>query len=217
MRFLLLVAHWNTAMPPLRDTPHTLLLRLSQAHRDDEAWAQFVLRYRPRISAWCLQRGLQEADAEDVTQTVLEQLLDVMREFHYDPARSFRAWLRTVTNRACGKYRLAETRLAGQKDDEALRKLEDAPARVELAKRIEEAFDAELLQQATELVQERIEHQTWEAFRLTAQEQLSGAEAARQLGMPVAHVYVARQRVQEMLQAEIDRLERAADGNMPGR
>jgi hypothetical protein len=35
---------------------------------------------------------------------------------------------------------------------------------------------------------------------------LSGAEAGRQLGMPVMHVYVARQRVQRLLQNEVQRL-----------
>jgi RNA polymerase sigma-70 factor (ECF subfamily) len=133
-----------------------------------------------------------------------------MREFRYDPARSFRAWLRTVTSRACGRFRLAETRLAGRKDDEALRRIEEAPARQDLARRIEEAFDKELLQKATELDQERIELKTWEPYRLTAIERLSGAEAARQLGMPVMIVYVSRQRVQEMLRREVEHLERSA-------
>src|SRR5947207_8752680 len=103
-----------------RDTPHSLLLRLAQEQRDEQAWAEFVQRYRPRIARWCRGRGLQEADAEDVTQIVLEQLLGAMREFHYNPSASFRAWLQTVTVRACARYRIAETRLAGRKDDEAL-------------------------------------------------------------------------------------------------
>jgi RNA polymerase sigma factor (sigma-70 family) len=195
-----------------RDTPHSLLLRLSQRQRDDRAWDEFVQRYRPRIAKWCRQRGLQPADAEDVTQIVLQQILGAMREFRYDPAGSFRAWLQTVTTRACGRFRVAETRLAGRKDDEALKQIEEAPAREDLARRIEEAFDEELLQQATEAVQERIEHQTWEAYRLTAIEQLTGAEAAQQLGMPVMNVYVSRRRVQEMLRSEIERLERSANG-----
>jgi RNA polymerase sigma-70 factor (ECF subfamily) len=198
-----------------RDTPVSLLLRLAQERRDDQAWDEFVQRYRPRIARWCRQRGLQAADAEDVTQIILQQLLGAMREFRYDPAGSFRAWLQTVTTRACSRFRLAETRLAGRKDDQALQQIELAPAREDLARRIEEAFDEELLQQAIEAVQERIEHPTWEAYRLTAVERLSGAEAARQLGIPVMNVYVFRRRVQEMLKTEIERLERAA-GNPEG-
>jgi RNA polymerase sigma-70 factor (ECF subfamily) len=195
-----------------RDTPHSLLLRLSQEARDEQAWGEFVNRYQPTIFAWCRERGLQQADAEDVTQIVLEQLLTTMREFRYDPAGSFRAWLRTVTSHACGRFMLRELRSGGQKDAEALRRIEDAPARQELARRIEETFDSELLQQAMETVRTAVAEHTWEAFRLTALMRQSGAEAARQLGMPVMHVYVARQRVQEMLRKEVDRLQRVAEG-----
>ena len=53
---------------------------------------------------------------------------------------------------------------------------------------------------------------TWEAFRLTALEHHSGAEVARRLDMPVMHVYVARQRVRQMLRQEVERLQRIAEG-----
>ena len=48
---------------------------------------------------------------------------------------------------------------------------------------------------------------TWEAFRLTTQEGLSGAEVATRLGMQVATVFVAKSKVQKMLQEEIGKLE----------
>ncbi len=198
-------------LPTERDTPYSLLMRLSQEVRDDEAWNEFVQRYQPRIQSWCCDRGLQSADAEDVTQIVLEQLLTTMREFRYDPSRSFRAWLRTVTVRACNRFVLKENRAAGRKDLPALRFLDEAPARQELARRLEEAFDEELLEQAMEIVRGTVAPHTWEAFRLMALEHHSGAEAARVLAMPVMHVYVARQRVQMRLRREVRRLQRLMD------
>lgn len=197
--------------PPDRDTPHSLLMRLAQELRDDYAWDEFIRRYQPAIRAWCCDRGLQPADAEDVTQIVLEQLLTTMREFRYDPSRSFRAWLRTVTVRACNRFVLKEQRASGRKDIPSLRLLDEAPARQELARRIEEIFDQELLQQAMETVRGSVAPHTWEAFRLTALLHQSGAETARQLGMPVMHVYVARQRVQLRLRKEVERLQRFGD------
>jgi RNA polymerase sigma factor (sigma-70 family) len=193
------------------DTPRSLLVRLAQNIRDERAWQEFVGRYQPCILGWCRSRGLQQADAEDVTQIVLEQLLSAMREFHYDPGGSFRAWLRTVTSRACSRFVFRELRSAGQKDLEALRQLEEAPARADLAHRIEETFDQELLQQAMETVRPTVAAHTWEAFRLLAVEGLSGAEVGRRLGMPVMHVYVARQRVQERLRQELQRLQRLGE------
>src|SRR4051812_32707293 len=113
---------------PESDTPHSLLLRLAREHRDERAWNEFVAGYQPRILAWCRERGLQPADAEDVTQIVLEQLISVMREFRYAPAGSFRAWLRTVTSRACSRFVYKESRSGGRKDDESRRLIDEAPA-----------------------------------------------------------------------------------------
>jgi RNA polymerase sigma-70 factor (ECF subfamily) len=186
-------------------------MRLSQEIRDDHAWSEFVQRYQPHIRSWCCERGLQPADAEDVSQIVLEQLLRTMREFRYDPTRRFRAWLRTVTVRACNRFVIKEHRAAGRKDLSSLRLLDEAPARQELARRLEEAFDEELLELAMESVRESVAPHTWEAFRLTALLHHSGAEAARQLTMPIMHVYVARQRVQMRLSQEVKRLQRIMD------
>ena len=46
--------------------------------------------------------------------------------------------------------------------------------------------------------------QTWEAFRLTAEEGLSGVEAAGRLHMSVAAVFKARSRVQQMLRQRVE-------------
>ena len=57
---------------------------------------------------------------------------------------------------------------------------------------------------------------TWDAFRLTALEGLSGAEAGKQLDMKVATVFVAKSKVQRMLQEEMQRLEGAGPGRAEG-
>jgi RNA polymerase sigma-70 factor (ECF subfamily) len=44
---------------------------------------------------------------------------------------------------------------------------------------------------------------TWDACHLTAVSGLPGADAAEQWGMAVGHVFVAKHRVQEMLQEEV--------------
>jgi RNA polymerase sigma-70 factor (ECF subfamily) len=58
----------------------------------------------------------------------------------------------------------------------------------------------------------RVEPQTWEAFRLTALDGLSGADAAQQLGLRITAVFKAKSRVQEMLRATVARLESNGDG-----
>ena len=58
----------------------------------------------------------------------------------------------------------------------------------------------------------RVQPHTWEAFRLTAVEGKSGAEVAALLGMQVATVFVARGKVQKMLQDEVRKLDGATEG-----
>ena len=65
----------------------------------------------------------------------------------------------------------------------------------------------ELLEQAVQRVRLRVKPHTWEAFKLTALDGLSGAEAARRLQMKVGQVYVARSTVQRMLREETQNLE----------
>ena len=85
--------------------------------------------------------------------------------------------------------------------------LETVAAGDDLVQRLNEQFDQEMLAAAQAQVRERVEPHTWEAFRLTAQEGLSGAEAAARTGLRVSQVFVARHRVQKMLQDEVRKLE----------
>jgi RNA polymerase sigma-70 factor (ECF subfamily) len=131
-----------------------------------------------------------------------------MRDFQYDPTRSFRGLLKTLTRAAWSDLQAARQRPGGGSGDSTvLRLLEAVEAREELVKHLEEAFDLELLEEASARVRLRVAAHTWDAFRLTALEGLSGAEAAARLGMKVANVFVAKSEVQRMLQEEIRKLE----------
>jgi RNA polymerase sigma-70 factor (ECF subfamily) len=185
-----------------------LLERLRQEPADQAAWTEFVRRYGPLIYTWCRRWHLQEADAQDVTQAVLVKLSEKMHSFRYDPARSFRAYLKTLSRYAWCDFLESRRRPgAGTGDSDALQTLEAVEARDDLEQRLDEQCDQEVLAEARARVQQRVEAHTWEAFRLTAVEGLSGAAAAAQLGMKVATVFKAKSKVQKMLQEEIARLE----------
>jgi RNA polymerase sigma-70 factor (ECF subfamily) len=85
--------------------------------------------------------------------------------------------------------------------------LQTVKAREDLVQHLNEAFDCELLEQAKVRVRLRVAPHTWEAFRLTALEGLSGAAAAERLHMKVANVFVAKSEVQKMLGDEVRKLE----------
>jgi RNA polymerase sigma-70 factor (ECF subfamily) len=103
---------------------------------------------------------------------------------------------------------------AGSGDSQVVKLLEGVESREDLARHLEAEFDRELLEEALLRVRGRVPEERWEAFRLTALERLSGAEAAGRLGMLVATVYTARSKVQKLVQEEVRRLEESA--TVPG-
>jgi RNA polymerase sigma factor (sigma-70 family) len=192
------------------ETSVSLLGRLKRDPTNQGAWSEFVGHYGRRIYDWCRKWKLQEADAEDVTQTVLLKLADKMKTFAYDPSRSFSGWLKTVTHNAWVDFQESRGRGGrGSGDSFVADLLDSVVAREDLERSLQEQFDHELLDEAASLVRLRVAPQTWEAFRLTAIEGLSGAEASARIGMQVAQVYVAKRRVQNMLRDEIQKLQRS--------
>src|SRR5207245_9035328 len=95
----------------------------------------------------------------------------------------------------------------GSGDSSVLERLQNLEARDDLAARLEEEFDQELLDEAMARVRLRIAPAKWEVFRLMALDGLSGAEVAQRLSMKVSTTYVVRSKVQRMLREEIAALD----------
>jgi RNA polymerase sigma-70 factor (ECF subfamily) len=181
-------------------TSTTLLRQLRADPADRAAWDRFVDRYGVLIYRWCRHWGLQEADAEDVTQNVLVELLRQMRHFVYDRSGSFRAWLRTIAYRGWCKFIQGK-----QKQGAALQRLQTSEAYEDLLQQLGREDDREALEKAMALVRLRVQPHTWEAFRMLALDGRPGAEVARELDMNVGAVFVARSKVQKMLRETIER------------
>jgi RNA polymerase sigma factor (sigma-70 family) len=195
----------DTSLPT---TCFTLLTRLRQDPFDQTSWDRFVDCYGRHIYRWCRQWKLQDADAEDLTQNILVKLTHKLRAFAYDPSRSFRGWLKTVAHHAWRDFEDSRRRARSGADDRHVQDLTPTlEARADLVQKLEEAFDLELLEAAKARVRLRVAPHTWEAFRLVALEGMPAAEVAAQIHMQVAMVYVAKSKVQKMLQDEIGKLE----------
>src|SRR5262249_55334967 len=93
-------------MAEMPETRASLLLRLRDRDNGD-AWGHFVRVYAPLIYRFARHRGLQDADAADVTQDVLRGVSNAVGELQYDPQRGlFRSWLFTLVHRKlCDFYR----------------------------------------------------------------------------------------------------------------
>lgn len=187
-------------------TNPTLLGRLKQTPADPEAWQQFLDRYRPRIVDWCRRWGLQPADAEDVTQTVMLRLSRTMQRFEYKPPLRFRAWLKTVVHNAWKDF-MAAPRLRIDSGAEAQTSLYSLAARDDLSQMLVESWRQEIVDEAFHRVRLRVQDDTWRAFAMTQVEGLSVEEAAQRLNRSLTMVYKSRSNVIRMLREEVDLLE----------
>lgn len=196
------------ALDTADSTRVTLLHRLKQNPADQISWAEFVQHYGPAIRGWLIHWGLQEADAQDVTQNVLLRLTAKLPQFEYDPSRSFRAWLKTLTHHAWHDF-VTESgyRNRGSGDASVPDQLQSVAAREDLAARIEAEFDKELLEAALVRARERVAATTWQAFKLSALDGMPPQKVADKLAVRVSQVYLARHRVQKLVQEEIRVLE----------
>ncbi|MFN0052622.1 MAG: RNA polymerase sigma factor [Planctomycetales bacterium] len=192
----------TTAPPPSTDP--SLLMRLRDA-QDSQAWGLFVSVYGPMIARFCRRRGLQDADAFDVSQEVLAKVSQALRSFEYQPETGrFRHWLGSVV-----RSRLAEFFAERQRQQSASGK--PPPDAFFLEEAIEGGIDAEWTQQfhdhllrvAMERAEADFDPINWQAFDLSWRQNVPVAEVAQQLNLPVAAVYVARYRILERLRKEV--------------
>jgi RNA polymerase sigma-70 factor (ECF subfamily) len=190
-------------------TDVTLLARLRHAPRDQAAWIEFVARYGPKVLRWFRHWGLQQADADDLTQEVLAKLNARINGFACEAEGSFRAWLKTVghhTRRDLFDERRRAGIAAGDRQTGKL--LESLQAGDGLVQELEEEFHRELVDCAIERVRAKVSLLCWEVFRLTALEGWAAAAAGTHLQMKIAQVYLAKSRVTKRIREEVERLER---------
>ena len=190
-------------------TRQSLLLRVRDLS-DRGAWQDFIECYAPRVFAWCLRFKLQDADAADATQMVLMKLVEGLRSFEYDSQRGrFRGWLKTVTRHVAADVARG-WRERGTGDSqflETLDSLEQPTAADALLEEIEVGYQRELLRRAAIAVQMRVQPKTWDAYRLSCEEQVAASVVAEQLGVPVSEVYVSKSRVLKMLREEVRKID----------
>jgi len=191
-------------MPDIPPTRASLLVRLRD-QQDHAAWREFVQLYAPVVYRFAHGRGLQDADAADLTQEVLRSVFTSVGAF--DPKLGlFRSWLFTLAHRRLYDFVQGSRRQPAAGGQETMVILDTLPARAE-----EEAWDREFERQlftlAAELIRPTFSETTWQAFQLAAVEGKSGQDVAAMLGVSVAAVYLAKSRVMVKLKAEIARLQ----------
>lgn len=189
-------------------TQASLLIRIRNP-QDQMAWSEFVRIYAPLIHAYGRRRGLQDADAADLAQSVLCRLSSAATHFEYNPGRGqFRAWLFTITrNEYLKMFHRRALPSAGQGGTELRQLLEqqaDDRADEDVWRR---NYDWRLFEWAAQRVQTEFRESTWRAFWETTVENKEVQHVAQELGISVGAVYIARSRILARIRQEIDRVE----------
>jgi RNA polymerase sigma-70 factor (ECF subfamily) len=195
-------------MAELPTTRPSLLVRIRDS-RDQEAWRQFVQVYGPVVYGYGRRRGLQDADAADLTQEVLRAVSLAAGRLDYDPRRgSFCGWLFTVAHHKLHDLVARQQRPGRGSGDSGVQEwLEGQPERPGDAALWDEEYERRLFTWAAGRVRPGFHDSTWQAFWQSAVEGRSGKDVAEALGMTVAAVYLAKSRVMARLRQEIQLLE----------
>ena len=196
-------------MAELPTTRPSLLIRIRD-NRDAEAWREFVDMYAPVVFGFATKRGLQEADAADLTQDVLRAVAGAAGQLDYDPRRgAFRSWLYTIARNKLHDFFAARRRQTPGSGDSAVQGVLEqlpAPEAHDVALWREE-YEQRLFHVAAEKVRGDFECSTWQAFWRVAVEGKPAADVANSLGLTVGAVYIAKSRVLARLKKQIQELQ----------
>ncbi len=197
----------------MNDSPETRLSLIGRLHNKDdgEAWLEFVQIYEPLIKTIVQRRGLQYADAVEVTQDVLSRVANSIAKWKPDPNKgSFRGWLYRVTRNLTIDYVRKNKTLPTTDGEVDIEQLVSPSEEDSQEFRLE--YERQLFTWAAGQVQSSFKTDNWQAFWLTAVDEKSVDEVSEQLNISSGRIYLARFRVMERISSVIKkRLEDTAD------
>jgi RNA polymerase sigma-70 factor (ECF subfamily) len=187
------------------ETRYSLIARLERID-DEEAWREFLAMYRPVVYRLARRRGLQHADAEDLSQQVFAAVGRAIHSFDPDPARGrFRSWLARITQNATFNALTRRRPDAASGGTSVLELLDQQMGRSGCPREIIELeFRRSLFRWAAERVRSEFREATWMAFWQTMVEGQQIPVVASALGMSIGSIYAARSRIVRRIKYEIE-------------
>ncbi len=193
-------------------TRFSLLVRLRDL-QDAQAWSEFVEIYTPVVYGFLRKRGLQDADAADVTQDVFRKVTRSIGAFQCDrQLGSFRGWLLNVTRNCLADLRKTRCRQpVGSADTAIHRLIEEEPVDGCAQQAWEQEYRSSVFQWAIRQIRKDFHDRTWQAFWMAGVEGTPAQDVAQALSMSVGSVYTAKCRVIDQLKRTIARVERETE------
>ena len=183
------------------DTSHSLLEK-ARDHADAASWRKLIDLYNPLIRRWVRPCVAQHADADDVVQDVLAQLVCELPRFtHNGRPGAFRVWLRQLTlNRLRVHWRSRKLSTGGEAIGDRLRQLEDPSS--PLSRAWDEEHDRYVAEAILEAIRLEFQPATWHAFEATVRDGRPAPEVAAELGLSTNAILIAKSRVLKRLRVK---------------
>ena len=191
-------------MTEIPKTRVSLILRLHHA-ADAEAWQEFVEIYQPLVFRLALKKGLQPADARDLTQEVLLRVAKAVNQWNPNPDQgTFRGWISRITRNMVIDFFRSRQRLPVTSDETSIFKLvHSTPQSSEDTGLFDFEQERQIFAWAAEKIRPAFNDTTWQAFWLTAVDQKKPEQVAGDLGISRGAVYIAKSRVMARLKETI--------------
>ena len=204
-------------MQPWPDTRDTLLTRL-QNPEDQQAWSEFTELYEPLIFRFAMRRGLQEADARDITQRVLWTVARAAERWEPGSDRGrFRGWLAKVTSNAVLNLVQREAKHRGTGRSSVWHLLDQMPAASDDVQKLwQHEKRCQMFRWAAHRVRSRFTDDVWSLFWRTAVNGEAIETVASELDKSLGAAYAARSRVLAAIRRSVQGLEAsesASDAN----
>lgn len=187
----------------MNDTRQSLLLRAQNGQTN--AWKDLTDLYRPLILGWLNRQGVPASDLDDLSQEVLLSVVTHLPTFQHSGQRgAFRTWLRTIVCRRTVDYwRAIDAKTQGTGGSGATAALElIADPDSALNRQWDEEHDQYVIHCLLDLVEQKFEPESLQAFRRLTLDGATGAEVAQELGLSIGAVYVAKSRVLARIREE---------------
>ena len=171
---------------------------------DGASWLEFMRIYQPVVYRMARRRGMQDADAQDVSQQVFTSISRSLASWH--PATDqppFRAWLSTIVRNAVTTALTRRRPDQGTGSSSVADALDRLPSEEQTATELITEAKREIVRWAAEQIRPEFTELTWDIFWKIAMQDLSVADVSKTTGRSVGAIYVARHRVLARLKEKI--------------
>jgi len=195
-------------MANLPETRDSLIAQVCDP-ANHRAWDTFSQIYRPVVYRLARARGLQHADADDLSQRVLLSVSQAIPEWQRQNSQTrFRHWLQGIARNAIINALTRGPSVPARGGTDILNLLQDVPAtNPDVERQIELEYQREIYRRAAEIVRNAVQENTWQAFVQTVVEGDSTENVATRMGMSIGNVHAARSRIMRRLQTVVKQLQ----------